>query len=144
MLCVFRVVPPTRASVFTWRKVGSAPRVTLSRQPSDPATRVTLLPEASCDLSCKRSLRFIKKRMNSWRAQGDSGRRVTRVPGATFSHVNRALKSTGCARVSMTNHKYYNFLESDWSINPPIRALIGHLHVIGHLQSEIVILMINW
>ena len=25
-----------------------------------------------------------------------------------------------------------------------IRALIGHLHVIGHLQSEIVILMINW
>ena len=42
------------------------------------------------------------------------------------------------------NHKYYNFLESDWSINPPIRALIGHLHVIGHLQPEIVILMINW
>ena len=42
------------------------------------------------------------------------------------------------------NHKYYNFLESDWSINPPIRALIGRLHVIGHLQSEIVILMINW
>ena len=37
-----------------------------------------------------------------------------------------------------------NFLESDWSINPPIRALIGHLHVIGHLESEIVILMINW
>ena len=42
------------------------------------------------------------------------------------------------------NHRYYNFLESDWSISPPIRALIGHLHVIGHLQSEIVILMINW
>ena len=42
------------------------------------------------------------------------------------------------------NHNYYNFLESDWSINLPIRALIGHLHVIGHLQSEIVILMINW
>ena len=36
------------------------------------------------------------------------------------------------------NHKYYNFLESDWPINPPIRALIGHLHVIGHFQSEIV------
>ena len=32
------------------------------------------------------------------------------------------------------NHKYYNFLESDRSIHPPIRTLIGHL------QSEIVIL----
>ena len=42
-----------------------------------------------------------------------------------------------------TNHKDYNFLESDWSINPPIRALIEHLHVIEHLQSEIVIFMIN-
>ena len=41
------------------------------------------------------------------------------------------------------NHKNHNFLESDWPINPPIRALIGHLHVIGHLQSEIVILMIK-
>ena len=38
--------------------------------------------------------------------------------------------------------KDYNFLEPDWSVNPPI--IIGHLHVIGHLQSEIVILMINW
>ena len=40
------------------------------------------------------------------------------------------------------NHKYYNFLESDWSINLSIRALIGHLLVIGHLQSEIVIFLI--
>ena len=45
------------------------------------------------------------------------------------------------------NHRYYNFLESDWSTTPPppptIRALIGHLHVIGHLRLEIVTLMIN-
>ena len=67
-------------ALFVWEKVV-------------PGTRVTLLPEAGCDLSCKRSLRFIKKRMTSWRTQGDSGRRVTRVPGTTFSHINRASVS---------------------------------------------------
>ena len=29
-----------------------------------------------------------------------------------------------------SNHKYYNFLESDLSINPPIRALVGHVRVL--------------
>ena len=51
---------------------------------------------------------------------------------------------TPLSPITIINHKYYNFLESDWSINPPIGALIGHLHVIGHLQLEIVMLMINW
>ena len=51
--------------------------------------------------------------------------------------LNKAENTTGRPGKTI-NHKYYNFLESHWSINPPIRALIGHL------QSEIVILMINW
>ena len=35
----------TRLKPFTWEKVGSTPRVTLSCQPSDPTPRVTLSPE---------------------------------------------------------------------------------------------------
>ena len=40
MLCVFRVGPSARVNVFTWRKVGPAPRVTL-------VNRVTGLPPGS-------------------------------------------------------------------------------------------------
>ena len=57
-------------------------KLKLARHPGVPylVNRVTLSPSSPREVviwSCKRSLRFIKKRMNSWRAQ-------TRVPGTTF------------------------------------------------------------
>ena len=48
MLCVRRLGPARRVDsleTVTWEKVGSPPRVTPSRQPSDPTPRVTLPSE---------------------------------------------------------------------------------------------------
>ena len=77
----------------------------------------------------------------TWRLLND--RKIEKVADllnrAGTAHNARLLRNYVSLCFDFTcNHKYYNFLESDWSINPPIRALIGHL------QSEIVILMINW
>ena len=39
--------------------------------------------------------------MESWLAQGSSGRRVTLLPGTTFLHINGALEAQLMARPAM-------------------------------------------
>ena len=92
MLSVFRVGPPTRVNVcLRGEKLAQHPALTylVNRVTLQPASPSSPRQVVICHVNAA-SLRFIKKRMNSWRAQGDSGRRVTRVPGTTFSHLNRA------------------------------------------------------
>ena len=79
----------TRLKPFTWEKVGSPPRVTLSRQPSDPT------PQARFAVSHVNGRGwFISNWRKTWLPPvglGGGGERVPRVTGPTFLHINRAL-----------------------------------------------------
>ena len=77
--------------MFIWRKVGPARRATQPSQKGDQARRVTLLAEPTFVSHVNGSPSFVTKCMKSWLAQGDSGSRVTLLPGTTFLHINGAL-----------------------------------------------------
>ena len=82
----------TRLKPFTWEKVGSPPRVTLSRQPSDPTPQGHITPRARFAVSHVNGRRlFISNCRKTWLAPVGSGGEGASGPQANFSPYKQGL-----------------------------------------------------